>query len=95
MVNLKHGFVIKEVHNKVMLCDILSRLISRAVANGLLKGVKGGSKLLSHVQFADNTILFLDEDAKSSCNALSLINLFECAFRMKINMYKSKGLYYD
>ena len=46
-----------------LVMEVLSRLISRALASGLIKGVKLGSEgvVVSHLQFADDTILFLEK----------------------------------
>lgn len=71
--------------------DVLSRLVSRAVSNGLVKGLSVGSEgiLISHLQFADDTILFLEPDAESFVNVLSLLRFFEIASGLKINLSKS------
>ena len=52
--------------------DGLSCFISRGVASGLIKGVKVGLEgtVLSHLQFANDTILFLENDNDSFSNAL-------------------------
>ena len=55
-----------------LVVDVLSCLISRTVASGLIRGVKMGSEeiVVSHLQFADDTILFLDNDKDNFLNAL-------------------------
>ena len=54
--------------------DILSCLIYRAVASGLIRGVNVGFEriVVSYLQFADDTILFLDNDKDIFFNALSI-----------------------
>ena len=74
-----------------LVVDVLSRLISTAVANGLIRGVKVGSEgiVVSHLQFADNTILFLENNKDNFLNALSIFQIFELSSRLKINLSKS------
>ena len=71
--------------------DGLSCFISRGVASGLIKGVKVGLEgtVLSHLQFAHDTILFLENDNNSFSNALSLLQIFKISFGLKINLSKS------
>ena len=61
-----------------LVVDVLSCLISRAVASGLTRGVKVESKgiVVSHLQFADDTILFLDNVKDSFLNALFIFQIF-------------------
>ena len=74
-----------------LMVDVLSRVISRAMASGLIKGVKVGSEgiVVSHLQLANDTILLLDNDKDSFVNALSIFQIFELSSKLKINLSKS------
>ena len=74
-----------------LVVDVLSSLISRVVTSGLIKAVKVGSEgiVISHWQFAKDTILFLENDKDSFLKALSLFQIFELSFWLKINPSKS------
>ena len=47
--------------------------------------------VVSHLQFADDTIIFLDNVKDSFLNALSIFQIFGLSFGLKINLSK-KGL---
>ena len=74
-----------------LVVDVLSHLISRAMESGLIKGVKVGSEgiVVSHLQFANDTIMFLENDKDSFLNALSILQIFELSSVLKINLSKS------
>ena len=65
-----------------LVVDVLSRLGSRAVDNGLVKGLTIGREkvLVSHLQFTDDTIFFLEPKGDSLVNILNILGLFEGAF---------------
>jgi len=67
--------------------DVLSCMLSKRLEEGVVKGIKVGSNELeiSHVQFADNTIHFLQEDEENLKNVISLLQVFEVVFGLKIN----------
>ena len=71
---------------------VLSHLVSRPMARGLIRGVKVGSKgvEVSHLQFAIDTILFLDNDKDGFSNVLSLLQIFELSSGLKINWSKKQ-----
>lgn len=62
-----------------LVADALSHLISRAMASGLIKGVKMGTKevAVSHLHCANNTILFLENDKDNFSKVLSLFHIFQ------------------
>lgn len=47
-----------------LVVDVLGRLVSRVANNGMVKGLPIGSQsvLVSHLQFADDTMFFLELD---------------------------------
>jgi hypothetical protein len=72
--------------------DMLAILINRAKADGQVDGlvphlVDGG---LSILQYADDTLLFFDNDLEKAANLKSLFVAFEQVFGLKINYHKSE-----
>ena len=69
-----------------LLVEVLSRLISRAVASGLIRGVKVGSEgiVVSHLQFADDKILFLENDKYNFLNTFFIFQIFELSSGLKL-----------
>lgn len=70
---------------------MLAILIERAKANGQIEGlvpqlVDGG---LSILQYADNTILFMEHGLKKARNLKLILSAFEQLSRLKINFHKS------
>ena len=72
--------------------ETLSLFINRAKAEDELSGVvphliEGG---LSILQYADNTILFLDHNLEQAQNMKNILCAFEQLFGLKINFHKSE-----
>jgi hypothetical protein len=72
--------------------DMLAIMIERAKNNGLIKGViphlvDGG---LSILQYADNTILFMEHDLDKAQNLKLILSAFELLSDLKINFHKSE-----
>ena len=72
--------------------DMLAMLINRAKAEGLVNGivphlVDGG---LSILQYADDTILFMDHDIEKATNMKMILCAFEQLSGLKINFHKSE-----
>ena len=55
-----------------------------------VKGISVGSKEFKILQYADDTVLFLDGTAASFCNALHVLDLFGNCSGLKINIQKNK-----
>ena len=75
-----------------IVADMLSVLVKRAKDQGQISGVvphliDGG---LSILQYADDTILFLDNDLEKARNMKLLLCAFEQISGLKINFYKSE-----
>ncbi|WVZ49681.1 LOW QUALITY PROTEIN: hypothetical protein U9M48_001018, partial [Paspalum notatum var. saurae] len=72
--------------------DMLAVIISRAKNNGQVKGViphlvEGG---LSILQYADDTVIFLDHDLDQAKHLKMILCLFEQLSGLKINFHKSE-----
>jgi hypothetical protein len=75
-----------------IVADILAIIIERAKFNGQIEGVfphlvDGG---LSIVQYADDTIIFMDHDLAKARNLKLILSAFEQFFYLKINFHKSE-----
>lgn len=75
-----------------LVADMLAIFISRAKEAGLLSGVvphliEDG---LSILQFADDTILFLNNDLEQAKNLKLILCVFEQLSGLKINFHKSE-----
>ena len=72
--------------------DMLAIMIERAKTDGLFEGViphlvDGG---LSILQYADDTILFMDHDLENATNLKLILSAFEQLSGLKINFHKSE-----
>ncbi|KAK3206960.1 hypothetical protein Dsin_021006 [Dipteronia sinensis] len=69
----------------------LSCLFKKAVVLGLMKGVVFGSDAIhiTHLQFADVTIIFLEPRVEYLMNTRRILRCFELATGLRINFYKS------
>ena len=74
-----------------LVADGLSRLVEKATKVGFVKGCKVGrdNVLISHLQFADDTLFFVEPEESSFRNLLLLVRLFGAVSGLKINMTKS------
>ena len=75
-----------------LVVDILTRMLKKAVAAGLIRGL--GSDLVENgvvcLQYADDTILFLDANEKVVKNMKWILTCFEQMSGMRINYHKSE-----
>ncbi|KAM2552223.1 hypothetical protein TB2_016639 [Malus domestica] len=71
--------------------EVFSCLIQKAVQDKLLDGVKLGASgpIISHIFFADDTLLFLKADGKNCRNLVDLINMYCDASGQQVNFQKS------
>ena len=77
-----------------LVADMLAILIERAKQDGQILGlvphlVDGGIFIL---QYADDTIIFIDHDIEQAKNLKQLLCAFEQLFGLKINFHKSEVL---
>jgi hypothetical protein len=75
-----------------IVADMLTIMIERAKVDGLIEGVvphliNGG---LSILQYADDTILFLEHDFDKARNMKLILSAFEQLSGLKINFHKSE-----
>ncbi|XP_026419431.1 uncharacterized protein LOC113315356 [Papaver somniferum] len=72
--------------------EALNFMIKRAQEQGLLSGfqVKPNGLLVSHLQFADDTLIFLDADIEQVKNLRLILLSFETLTGLKINFTKSQ-----
>ena len=79
-----------------IMADMLAVLINRAKLDEQIKGliphlVDNG---LSILQYADDTILFMDHNLEQAKNMKLLLTFFEQLFGLKINFHKSEVFCY-
>jgi hypothetical protein len=79
----------------VIMMEALSRMIYASVNGGFLTCFFVGSRLsglvnISHLLFADDTLVFCGAKPDHLCNPHALYLCFEVASRLKINLDKSK-----
>ncbi|WVZ54184.1 hypothetical protein U9M48_005022 [Paspalum notatum var. saurae] len=75
-----------------IVADMLAVLINRAKVGGFVNGViphlvEGG---LSILQYADDTVIFMDHDLEKAKNMKALLCMFEKISDLKINFHKSE-----
>ena len=80
-----------------IVADMLAVMIERAKVDGQIDGVvshlvDGG---LSILQYADDTILFMDHDLEKARNLKLILSAFEQLSGIKINFHKSELFYFD
>ena len=79
----------------VIVMEALSRIMDRAICEGLFSGSMVGSPqdhhvLISHLLFVDDTLIFCDADPIKLEHLRSVFLWFEAVSRLKINLGKSE-----
>jgi hypothetical protein len=74
----------------VFVMEALSRMLSAAVNGGLLEGFTVGNTSVSHLLFADNTLIFCSTCPAQLSHLQSLFLLFEASSGLKVNLAKSE-----
>ena len=73
-----------------LVVDGLSRLMEKARGCGMINGFEvGKEKVVSHLQFADDTLFFIKNDDHYLNNLILLLDVFCLASGLKINLAKS------
>lgn len=74
-----------------MVLEVLSRMIKKAEMRYIL-GFRVGSSdvIISHLQFADNTMIFCDADVRQLGYFRCLLSCFETVLGLKISLFKSE-----
>ncbi|XP_058076338.1 uncharacterized protein LOC131224915 [Magnolia sinica] len=75
-----------------MIGEAPSQMLLKGESAGLLKGISmpGVSTPISHIQFADDTLIMAEADSDYMENLQTTLRCFEAASRLRINMAKSK-----
>lgn len=76
----------------LLVAEILSALINSAVYQGLIKGFKVDRDefQLCHIQFADDTIFFVEADNNNLIALRRILRIFRICTGMKVNFSKSQ-----
>ena len=70
--------------------DYLSKLLTNMEKQNKIKGVKIGENFnLTHLLFADDILLFIEDNDKYFSNLRYVLHAFEVATRLNINLNKS------
>jgi hypothetical protein len=72
--------------------DALSTMLSRASAAGVIQGLVRNliDGCLTHIQYADDTVVFLSFSSENLLNIRLILSCYEAMSRMKINFDKSE-----
>jgi hypothetical protein len=76
-----------------LVTDVLSTLMRKASNQGNIKGVMTHliPEGITHIQYADDTILMVEDDEESIINLKFILYYFEWVSGLKINYYKSEA----
>ena len=79
----------------LLIMEVLNRMLKKAVGGGLLKGFQVGRSedsavCVSHLLYADDTILFCDADPEQLLYIRMVLTCFEAVTGLKVNMNKSE-----
>ncbi|KAL5546826.1 hypothetical protein UlMin_006513 [Ulmus minor] len=75
----------------ILVVDILRRMLYKAVGIGEVNGfkVRREEVVVSHLQFTDDTLFFLEPDQSNIKKVNTILNFFSICSGLKINMNKS------
>ena len=73
----------------VFVMEALSRMLSAGINDGLLEGFKVGNVTVSHLLFADDTLIFCRDSPDQLAYLRGIFLLFEAASGLKVNLAKS------
>ena len=73
----------------VFVMEALSHMLSAGINNGLLEGFKVGNVTVSHLLFADDTLIFCKDSPDQLAYLQGIFLLFEAASGLKVNLAKS------
>ena len=79
----------------LIMMEVFSRMLRRVERAGLFRGFKvegrrGGGECVSHLLFADDTILFCDTDVEQILYIWLLLLSFQAVTGLKVNVHKSE-----
>jgi hypothetical protein len=73
----------------VFVMEALSCMLFAGVNDGLLEGFKVGNVIVSHLLFADDTLIFCKDSPDQLAYLQGIFLLFEAASGLKVNLAKS------
>ena len=75
----------------VLMAEVLNRMLTKAVEQELFRGIQVGSQnvTLSHLQFADDTILFCEPKLEYLKHIENILYSFQCFSGLTVNYEKS------
>jgi hypothetical protein len=75
-----------------MVADALGVMLNKAVSKGHITGVLGDliPRGISHIQYADDTVIMIDGSERSITNLKLILYYFEWLSGLKINYHKSE-----
>ena len=69
--------------------EVLSIMLKEAASKGIFRGIST-SEQITHLQFADDTVIFLDGTLSSAKGVKSVLQCFQLLSGLKINYEKSE-----
>lgn len=72
-----------------IVAEALTKMLEKAIAMNLVQPMDVNGFGLSHLQYADDIILFCKDDGKSIFNLKKLLRGFELLAGLKVNFFKS------
>ena len=79
----------------LIMMELFSRMLRRVEGAGLIRGFKvegrrGGGECVTHLLFADDTILFCDADVEQILHIRLLLLSFQAVIGLKVNVHNSE-----
>lgn len=72
-----------------IIAETLSKLLQKAEKIGIIRGIKMGNRAITHLQYADNVILFSSISGEGLRNLKRVLRCFTLITSLKVNFHKS------